>query len=489
MRIPLAVVGVSHETAPVEVRERLAFGPEEAEDILVSLRREVGVEEAVLLSTCNRTEVYLFPAADRAALASVEDLLSDRAGGGEGPIGEYLFRAWGEGAVRHLFEVSAGLDSMVTGEAEIQGQVRDAYQRAATLTVSPPLAGPVLNRLFQMALSVGARVRNETSIGEGTASVASVSVELARKIFGSLRGKKVLILGAGETGELILAALAREGVEGVVVANRTYERALALARRHRGHAVRLEGIQEVLPSVDIVLCSTASPHPVLTRPIVRESFRQPRRHPLLIIDIAVPRDVDPAVGDEPEVFLYNVDDLRRIVDEHLVRRRAALPEAQEIIRGGSEEFRTWYASLEAVPVITEIRRRAEVARVAELERLMRGMGHLGEEERRRIEEFARRLQNKLLHQPISHLRGGVVQGGGAELVDAARFLFGLDEQGGPEGARGTELASGRERPGKAVDERPGRSLPAESGSGSDPVGAGRGGQRGREGADPERNRP
>jgi glutamyl-tRNA reductase len=423
--MPLAVVGVSHATAPVEIRERLAFGPAEAERALVALRKECGVNEAVLLSTCNRTEVYLFPARGQRSIDAVERMLAPKAGAIEGHLRDYLFHEWGDSAVHHLFQVSSGLDSMVTGEAEIQGQVREAYRRAAELPVAPPMAGPVLNRLFQMALSVGGRVRSETSIGEGSASVASVAVELARKIFGSLKGKRVLILGAGTTGELIVSALAREGVEGVVVANRTYDRAVDLARRHRGLAVPFDRIREAIPTVDIVLCSTAAPHPVLTRSIVRESFSEPRRHPLLIIDIAVPRDVDPAVGDEPEVFLYNVDDLRKIVDEHVRVREGALPDAQHIIRTHSEEFQAWYASLEVVPVIREMRRQAVAVREAELERLFRGMTHLDPRDRERVEEFAQRLQNKLLHDPTAQLRKGMASGGGAELVEAVRFLYGI----------------------------------------------------------------
>jgi len=430
MTMPLAVVGISHETAPVEVRERLAFGAAEGGRALVMLREEVGVEEAVLLSTCNRTEIYLFPAHDEKVVGAAERIFEGKAGPGEGSLKEYLFQMRGDEAVRHLFQVSSGLDSMVTGEAEIQGQVRDAYQRALALPLQPPLAGPFLHRLFQTALSVGGRVRSETSIGEGAASVASVSVELARKIFGSLKGKRVLLLGAGETGELILAALAREGVEGVVVANRTYDRAVSLATKHRGHALPLERIREALPAVDIVLSSTAAPHPVLTHTIVRETFVEPRRHPLLIVDIAVPRDVDPAVGDEPEVFLYNVDDLRKIVDEHVRMREGSLPEAEYIIRRHSEDFRAWYASLEAVPVIQGIRRRADETRATELERVLRSMEHLSSEDRARIAEFARRLQNKLLHEPTSRLRGRQTLEG-APLIDAARTLFGLEGESLP----------------------------------------------------------
>lgn len=420
-------MGISHETAPVEVREQIAYGPSEATRALATIRDASGADEAVLLSTCNRTEVYLFPARKENALESVRRVFRGKGGVLPVDLESYLFEIWGTDAVEHLFQVCAGLDSMVTGEAEIQGQVREAYERAAGLPVTPPMAGPVLNRLFQTALAVGGRVRSETSIGEGAASVASVAVELAGKIFGSLKGKRVLILGAGVTGELIVEALAREGVEGVVVANRTYDRAIHLARKHHGQAVPFDRIRETLPTVDIVLSSTAAPHPVLDRSILKESFAGPRRHPLLIIDIAVPRDVDPAVGDEPEVFLYNVDDLRKIVDEHVRLREGALPEADRIIEEGMAEFRAWYASLEVVPVIRRMRSNAEALREMELDRLLRGLGHLSDEDRERVEDFSRRLQNKLLHEPTVRLRKGMAEGAGSELVDAVRFLYGLDD--------------------------------------------------------------
>ena len=427
--MPLVVVGVSHETAPVEVREQLAYGPAEASRALLSLREEEGVEEAVLLSTCNRTEVYLFPATDERAPQAVERLFAGKALRIEGGLEGYMFEKWGEGAVRHLFQVTAGLDAMVTGEAEIQGQVRDAYQQAAGSSMAPPLVGPVLNRLFQEALSAGGQIRSETSIGEGSASVASVAVELAGKIFGSLRGKRVLIIGAGITGELIMEALAREGVQSVAVANRTYDRAVTLARKHHGHAVPLDQIAETLSTVDIVLSSTSAPHPVLTRTILRESFVEPRRHPLLIIDIAIPRDVDPSVGDESEVFLYNVDDLRTIVEEHIQLREGAVPDAERILRTHCEEFGAWYASLEVVPVIQTMRKRAEASREAELERLFRGLNHLTQEDRARVEEFSRRLQNKLLHDPTVRLRKGMAEGAGPKLVEAVRFLYGIEDRG------------------------------------------------------------
>ncbi len=451
--LPLAVVGVSHRTAPVEVRERMAFGPDEGSDALHELRGVAGVEEAVLLSTCNRTEFYLFPSVDRRGVAAAEAIFRERAGDLRRPAGDYLFRRQGEGVVRHLFHVSSGLDSMVTGEAEIQGQVKEAYERSTALAVQPPMAGPVLNRLFQMALSVGGEVRAETTIGEGSASVASVAVELARKIFGTLRGKRVLVLGAGATAELMVEALARDGVRGIFVANRTVENAVPLAERLHGHALSMDRLPEALPAVDIVLSSTAAPHAVLTHELFRRAFPDGRRRPFLAIDIAIPRDIDPRIGDESEVFLYNVDDLRKIVEDHVRLRAGAIPAAERIIRRHSDAFRSWYASLEVVPVIRSMRERAESHRQAELDRLFRGMNQLDGEERARVEEFSRRLLNKLLHDPTVRLRKGLAEGGGPELVDAMRFLYGV-ETGLTRDHHGTEEEDAPEAAGSPGDDLP-----------------------------------
>ena len=251
----LALVGLSHRTAPVEVRERLAFPGEEAQLALDSLR-DAGVEEAVLLATCNRTEFYLHLDSEE-VLDQVEQVLGKAAGPLPRPLQQYLYRCTGDEVGLHLFRVTAGLDSMVLGEAEVQGQVRAAYRRSAE--AEPSMTDAVLNRLFQTALSVGGRVRSETSLGEGTVSVASVAVELARKIFGDLAGRQVLVLGAGVTSERMVAALGREGVDGVIVASRTYDRAVALADRLNGRAVRWEEITRALAECDIVLTSTSSP--------------------------------------------------------------------------------------------------------------------------------------------------------------------------------------------------------------------------------------
>jgi glutamyl-tRNA reductase len=323
--------------------------------------------------------------------------------------------------------VASGLDSLVMGEAEIQGQVRDAYHRVASADATPPLAGPVLNRLFQTALAVGGRVRTETPVGEGAASVASVAVELAKKIFGVLDDRRVMVLGAGTTAELVVEALRREGARDVTVVNRTYERAADLAQRLSGRALGLHELSAALRDVDIVITSTAAPHAVLRTVTFREAFPSGRSHPLLIVDIAIPRDVDPQVADEANVFLYNIDDLRRLIDDTLERRQEAVEAADKIVLTHAHEFLAWFASLEVVPVIRAMREQADEVRQAELSRLLARPG-LSDADRDAIADFSQRFLNKLLHVPTVRLREGAASGRAAELVDALKYLYGLDQQ-------------------------------------------------------------
>jgi len=429
--MPVAVVGVSHHSAPVEVRERFAFLPGEVGRSLLTLREEAGVWEAVLLSTCNRSELYFRPPIPE-AVAAARRLLIRRAGSLEEPPERYLYVHRGVEAVRHLFRVTGGADSMVLGEAEIQGQVREAWEVAAAVEAEPPLVGPTLHRLFQRALAAGGRIRAETRLGEGSASVASVAVDLARKVFGELTRRKVLVLGAGSTAELLVEALGREGVEGVVVANRTYERGRALADRLSGRAVQFDELSGVLREVDIVVASTAAPHPLITRHGIRTAFAGEARGPLLVIDIAIPRDVEPGVGEEPNVFLYNVDDLRQIVDENLERRRRDLPRVEEIVDEEAAAFRSWVASREVVPVIRSLRKRGHRVRREELERALGSLDHLSEEDRERVEDFSRRLVNKLLHDPTVRLKEGAANGRGPDLIRTVRFLYDLEPRGDDE---------------------------------------------------------
>ncbi|MFL5383513.1 MAG: glutamyl-tRNA reductase [Longimicrobiaceae bacterium] len=423
--MPVAVVGASHRTAPIELRERLAFGRAELPGALAALAGEAG-GEAVVLSTCNRTEVYLAAGDGSDALERAEAMLASRIGdAGEAARALYVRRD--REAAGHLFRVAAGLDSMIVGEPQIQGQVRDAYAAARDVAIGRgPVVGPALNRMFQTALNVGGRVRSETGLGIGAASVPSAAVELAKKIFGSLKGRRALVLGAGEMSEVTLECLRGEGVRTAVVANRTWERARELAETWGGTAIRWEEFAGALAHVDIVICSTAAPRPVLTAERFHAALPKGPRRPLCIIDIAIPRDVEPAVGERQNVFLYNVDDLQQIVDASLDRRRAELPAAEGIVAQGVEDFWGWYSSLAVVPTIRALRDRGERVRQEEVERALGRLRHLSDDDRAAVDALTRTLLNKLLHAPTARLREAAGNGRGTGVLDTVRYLFELD---------------------------------------------------------------
>lgn len=450
---PVSVVGVSHLTAPVEIRERFAFARGEAESALTQFRARPGVQEAVLLSTCNRTELYVCPGGDQRVQEAAERLLADKAGEVVGGTGQYIYRYEGEESIRHLYRVAGGLDSLVLGEAEIQGQVREAYEMSGQSPASPPLAGPVLHRLFQSALSVGGRIRSTTPIGEGAASVASVAVELARKIFGGLEGRQVMILGAGATAELVVEALGRDGIRGLVVSNRTYERAGELAKKLAGRAVHFDEMPFELAKTDILIASTSAPHPLVTRDGFRHAREGGHSGPLLILDLAIPRDVEPEVGNEANVFLYNVDHLHEIMDDNLLKRRSSVPEAEAIVEEHARDFLRWHGSRSVVPVIRGLRGRWNDVRQGELERLWQKLAHLPTDDRDLVEAFSKQLVNKLLHDPMERLKEGASNGRGVEFIDAVRYLHDLEgvdpdaseESEGPIGS-GESVESGERGP-------------------------------------------
>ncbi len=435
---PVSVVGVSHLTAPVEIRERFAFAPAEAEAALAALRTDSEVQEAVLLSTCNRTELYVCPGGNEGVKEAAERVLAEKAGEVVGGTKQYLYHHDGEASVRHLYRVAGGLDSLVLGEAEIQGQVKDAYELAGRNRATPTLAGPILHRLFQSALAVGGRIRSTTPIGVGAASVASVAVELARKIFGGLEGRQVMILGAGTTAELVVKALGRDGIRGLVVSNRTYERARELADRLSGRAVRFDEMPFELAETDILIASTTAPHPLVTRDGFRQAREGRQSGALLILDLAIPRDVEPEVGNEANVFLYNVDHLHEILDDNLLKRRRSVPEAEAIVEEYAQDFLHWYGARGVVPLIRKLRGRWDDVRQGELERLWPKLSHLSEDDRGVVEAFSKQLLNKLLHDPTQRLKKGADNGRGIEFINAVRYLHDLEtvesettEGGGP----------------------------------------------------------
>jgi glutamyl-tRNA reductase len=423
--MPLAVVGASHRTAPIELRERFAFGRAEVPGALLELSADGS--EAVVLSTCNRTEVYLSLPDGSDGVEHARALLSSRIGAEGSEGARYFYEHRDRQAAEHLFRVASGLDSMILGEPQIQGQVKEAYATAREVASEDgPVVGQALHRLFQTAFSIGGRVRSETGLGIGAASVSSAAVDLSKKIFGSLKGRRALVLGAGEMSETTMECLRAEGVRTAIVANRTYERARELAERLGGEAIHWEDFGGALPEVDIVICSTAAPHPVLTLERLRAALPHGPRKPLCIIDIAIPRDVESAVGDEPNVFLYNIDDLQGIVDANLGRRRAELPAAEQIVLRGVDDYWAWYSGLAVVPTIRALRDRGEAVRQAELERALRQLSHLSPEDQLAIDALTRSLVNKVLHAPTARLRQAAGNGRGTGVLDTVRYLFELD---------------------------------------------------------------
>ncbi|MEO8561376.1 MAG: glutamyl-tRNA reductase [bacterium] len=414
----LIVVGVSHHGAPVEIRERLAYRPVEIVPMLEAIMADSSAREAVLLSTCNRTELYLIEGESEGA-PHVWDHFGARLGADASGYG-YVRRD--RDAVAHLFRVVSGMDSMVVGEAQIHGQVRDAWES------SRPASGAVLNRLFQSALLVGGRVRSETTLGHGALSVSSAAVQLAKKIFGTLVGRRAMVLGAGEMAELALASLQQEGVRAAIVANRTFERAQALASLYGATAVHYDEAWSALAEVDLLLCSTASPHAVVSAERVRDTLGRRGDRPLCILDIALPRDVDPAVAEMDNVFLYDLDDLHAVVNANLARRHRELPAAEQVVGDEVEKYWQWVAGLAAVPVVTQFRDEMNRVRERELAAALRRLGDLTPAQRAAVEHFSQSLMNKFLHEPTVRLRAAAANGRGLGVVDAARYLFALDER-------------------------------------------------------------
>ena len=424
------VAGLSHRTAPIEIREKLVYRQADADEALAGLFATGAIREGVVLSTCNRTEIYVVEG-DESALPAVWETLSRRLGADAAQHG-YVRRD--REAVAHLYRVAAGLDSMIIGEAQIHGQVKEAWEQSRTHS------GAVLNRLFQTALLAASRARTETNIGRGAASVSSAAVQLAKKIFGSLTGRRAMILGAGDVAELALECLIAEGVKVAIVANRTYERAEGLAARHGGTAMHYDECWSALEDVDLLLCSTAAPVPVVTPAHVSAAVARRGGRPLCILDIALPRDVEPRVAQIENVFLYDLDDLRAAAAANLEKREENLPAAEAIVAEEAQKYWDWLAGLAAVPVVRKFREEMDRLRVNELAAALKRLGPLTADQREGVEQLSRSLMNKFLHEPSVRLRAAAANGRGLGVVDTARYLFGLEE-GLAESAAGDEPAS------------------------------------------------
>jgi glutamyl-tRNA reductase len=417
----LVLIGMNHKTAPLEIRERLQLSSGDVERALPELMRLEEIREAICLSTCNRVEVISRVTDGEQAVAALKSFIYDQ---GNLDIAEmerclYVYRDLE--AVRHLFRVTSSLDSMVMGEPQILGQMKEAYRMA----VDHRTTGVLLNRLSHHAFLVAKRVRTETGIAGNAVSVSYAAVELAKKIFGNLKGKSVLLIGAGEMSELAARHLLRQGVGRILIANRTYARAEEMAALFQGTPVAFDRFPEVLPEVDIVIASTGAPGYILTKEMVATALRRKRDRLLFLIDIAVPRDIDPAAGEIENVYLYNIDHLQDVVDANREVRKTEAMKAEEIIAEEVTAFEKWFNALAVVPTIVALRGKMEGIVRGEMERSARWLGGLEAEERSRIEWLAASIVNKILHDPITGLKEESSEKDELPYVAAVRRLFKL----------------------------------------------------------------
>ncbi len=427
------LVGLSHKNAPIAVRERVALSGDALKEAIGGLRALDGVAEAMVVSTCNRVEVYVVGD----SLESARRFFLDRAGEAAG----YLYEKQGLEAVRHLFRVAASLDSMVVGEQQILGQVKEAYGLASAVGT----AGPMLSRLCNRAFAAAKRIRNETDIGRGASSVSQVAVELVQKIFGDLRGRTILLVGAGKMGALSAKALRDLGADGVLVTNRSAERARALAEQTGGRAEPWDRLESLLSIADVVLVSTGAPEYVVTRDLVAHVMKLRRGRSICFIDVAVPRNVDPVCADLANVYAYDIDDLQKVVHETRQMRAEEAIRAEAIVQAEAGAFAREREARAALPVLASLRRRAEEIARAEVERTLAHAGdHLDEKARKSVESMALAIVNKLLHGPTARLKQAA-SSGDSVLPGAAAELFGIDaEQPSRGGEPGAEVVRLRE---------------------------------------------
>jgi glutamyl-tRNA reductase len=422
----LLALGISHKTAPVGLRERVALPEGRAASVLRELVSTEHIHEATALSTCNRTELYLAVSDDVEAETTALGILARQADIRPTELVSHLYSLRNRAAARHLFRVTAGLDAMVVGETEIQGQVKRAYE----LALVEGTTSAIMNRLFREALAAGKRIRTETRIGAGRLSVSSVAVQLARETLGDLTGRRVVIVGAGETGELTAKALVEAGVSSVFVANRHYDRAIGLAQRFGGEAVRFDELPTELARADIVVSSTGSPHQIVEREELEAVMGTRAERPLLLIDIAVPRDIDPQVAEVEGVVLRDIDDLQRVIERNASGRESEALRAEKLIDHELERFTRWLETLEVLPTISALRERAEaIVRKALAENSERWES-LTDADRERLELLASTIAKRLLQQPILRLRAREDEHVTYAYVQALRELFGLDDEAG-----------------------------------------------------------
>ncbi len=419
----IVLIGVNHKTAPLAVREKIFAGCEEEKDLFSRLLSLKGVQEVLHISTCNRIEIIASIEGEEETVRSLFDFLAQNGNLTQAEAEKCLYNYCDKEAVRHIFRVASSLDSLVMGETQILGQVKDAYRRALERNAT----GTVLNRLMHRAFRTAKRVRSETAIAVNPVSVSFAAVELAKKIFGTLTGRKILLIGAGEMAELTGTHLISSGAEDIIVANRSPSHAAQLAEKFHGEAVSLDALGEKLIEADIVISSTDAPDYIVTADLIRKIHHQRKNRLLFLIDIAVPRDIDPAVDSIDNVYLYNIDNLQDIVDENMnIRKKEAL-KSEAIVEEEIMRYTNWLKELEAVPTIVSLRSKAEEITQAEMEKASNWMQKFDQEDQKKIKDLVNSIVNKILHTPVSVLKEESSEIGSTDIVATVRQIFRLDD--------------------------------------------------------------
>ena len=421
--VNLILVGVNHKTTPVEIREKLAFTKGKIEESVDHLFNFPDIIEHTILSTCNRVEIYARANCQDSAIKSIKQFICDFHGLSLLELEDHFYSYRNKEAVEHLFRVSSSLDSMILGEAQILGQVKEAYSLARDLRST----GLVLNQLFEKAFSIAKKVREETGIAERSVSISSAAVELAQKIFDDLENHTVMLVGTGEMAELAAKHLISYGVKTVYVTSRTYERAANLARTLNGSALDFEAFKNELHRADIVITSTSAPNFIIKKEIVEKAIHERKNKPIFFIDIAVPRDIEPDVNDLENVYLYDIDDLHVVVSANIKEREKEAENAMNFISQEVTKFNNWVGALDAVPTIVEIRKKAENIRKQEIEKTLKKISHLSENDKQILRQMSSSMVNKILHKPTIKLKQKTQSEDGHVYLKAIRHLFHLDD--------------------------------------------------------------
>lgn len=416
----ILVIGVNHRTASVDIREKLAFNGPKLEDGVFGLRKIPEVKEAAVLSTCNRVELYICASKGSAAADHIKDFLAVFHGLNRQDFEKSLYVHEAETAIRHIFRVSSSLDSMVLGEPQILGQIKDSFDFA----LNKKTTGVLLNKLMKKAISTAKRVRTETKIAENAVSISFAAVELAKKIFTDLAGKSFMLMGAGEMAELAARHLMNNGVQDVMVVNRTYERGCELAREFNGKPVKFEDFLTELVHTDIIICSTGAPSYVLVKEQMHKVMKERKHKPVFVIDISVPRNIDPEINKLDNVYLYSVDDLQEVVDTNIHGRKIEAEKAEKIIDEEVDKFVRWMSSLDSVPTIVALRQKADEIKTEELEKLKGRITGIDEEKMKAVEYMAAAIINKLIHPPTVALKEDTEDRD--ELIAMIKKLYGID---------------------------------------------------------------